>query len=99
MQPEITSLISQLFETLSLGAITAPVAQVSGGFMHRMYKVCTASHTYAVKHLNPKIMKRTAAMENYKKAEKLEVILEEAGIPIVPALTFGGKKMQELHGR
>ena len=98
MQPEIITLISQLFETLSLGTVTAPVVPVSGGFMHRMYKVCTASHTYAVKHLNPEIMKRPGAMDNYKKAEKIEAILEEEGIPIVPGLVFDGKKMQELKG-
>ena len=95
---EIQNLISQLFETLSLGDVALPIVSVSGGFMHRMYKVCTANHTYAVKHLNSEIMKRPAAMDNYKKAERLETILEEAGIPIVPALTFDEKKMQELLG-
>ena len=92
------TIIKQLFETLSLGTVTLPVVPVSGGFMHRMYKVCTANHTYAVKHLNPEIMKRPTAMENYKKAERLEAILESARIPIVPALAFDGKKMQELLG-
>ena len=95
MQSEIINLITQLFETLSLGEMTIPITSVSGGFMHRMYKVCTENHTYAVKHLNPEIMKRSGAMDNYKKAERLEAILEDAGIPIVPALTFNGKKMQE----
>ena len=98
MQLEIQNLITQLFETLLLGRITAPITAVSGGFMHRMYKVCTANHTYAVKHLNSEIMKRPSAMDNYKKAERLEAILEEAGIPIVAALVFDGKKMQEFQG-
>ena len=91
-------MIESLFEELGLGNIISPITPVSGGFMHRMYKVCTANHIYAVKHLNCEIIKRPAAMENYKKAERLEVILEEAGIPIVPALTFDGKKMQEFQG-
>ena len=98
MQLEIQNLITQLFETLLLGRITAPITAVSGGFMHKMYKVCTANHTYAVKHLNSEIMKRPAAMENYKKAERLEAILEGEGIPIVAALIFDGKKMQEFQG-
>ena len=98
MQPEITSTIIQLFEKLSIGRVTSPIKPVSGGFMHRMYKVCTQNHTYAVKHLNPEIMKRPGAMGNYKKAESLEAILEEAEIPIIPALTFEFKKMQEFQG-
>lgn len=96
MQPKITSTIIQLFEKLLLGQVTSPVSPVSGGFMHRMYKVSTEKQTYAVKYLYPEIMKRPAAMENYKKAERLEAILEDAGIPIVPALTFDEKKMQEF---
>ena len=88
--------IESLFEEFGLGKIISPIIPVSGGFMHRMYKVCTENHTYAVKHLNTEIMKRPEAMENYKKAERLEAILEGKGIPIVPALMFCGKKMQEL---
>lgn len=98
MQMECQLLIEKLFEDLGLGKISFPITSVSGGFMHRMYKVCTQNHTYAVKHLNSEIMKRPAAMENYKKAERLEAILEGEGIPIVPALTFDGKKMQEFQG-
>ena len=98
MQMECQLLIEKLFEDLGLGKINFPITSVSGGFMHRMYKVCTVNHTYAVKHLNPEIMKRPSAMENYKKAEKLEAILESADIPIIPALIFDEKKMQEFQG-
>ncbi len=98
MQMECQLLIEKLFEDLGLGKISFPITSVSGGFMHRMYKVCTENQTYAVKHLSTEIMKRPTAMENYKKAEKLEAILEEAGIPIVPALIFEGKKMQKFQG-
>ena len=92
------TIIASLFEEFGLGKIISPIILVSGGFMHRMYKVYTENHTYAVKHLNPEIMKRPTAMENYKKAERLEAILEGEGIPIVSALSFDGKKMQELSG-
>ena len=98
MQMEYQLLIENLFEDLGLGKISFPITSVSGGFMHRMYKVCTENHTYAVKLLNPEIMKRSAAMSNYEKAERLEAILESADIPIVPALIFDEKKMQEFQG-
>ncbi|MCR5437470.1 MAG: aminoglycoside phosphotransferase family protein [Treponema sp.] len=98
MQMECQLLIEKLFEDLGLAKISFPITSVSGGFMHRMYKVCTANHTYAVKHLNPEIMKRSDAMDNYKKAERLETILEGEGIPIVAALIIDGKKMQEIQG-
>ena len=90
--------IARLFETRGLGKVVLPVRPVSGGFMHRMFRVETADRVYAVKYLNPEIMKRPGVMENYRRAEKLEKILENAGIPIAPALAFGGWKMQELDG-
>ena len=95
-------LINCLFKKLKLGEVTLPIENVSGGFMHRMYKVITGgtvgSRSFAVKHLNPEIMKRPQAAANYKRAEKLEGILEKAGLPIVPALCFNGKKMLEFEG-
>lgn len=91
--------ISALFGKCGLGEICGEIASVSGGLMHKMYKVCSTSGTYAVKCLNEEIMKRPDVFENYAVAEKLEKILEERGIPIVPALSFDGKKMIECGGR
>ena len=90
--------IVRLFETRGLGKVVSPVQPVSGGYMHRMFRTVTADGAYAVKCLNPELMKRPGVIENYRRAEKLEQILEDAGIPIAPALVFGGQKMQELDG-
>ena len=99
---EIKDLIIRLFKELGLGDVILPIENVSGGFMHRMYKVTACgtegSRSFAVKHLNPEIMKRPQAQANYARAEKLEGILEKAGLPIVPALCFDSKKMQEFEG-
>ena len=90
--------IIKLIKDRGLGEVIPPVTPVSGGLMHRMYRVNTGKGSYAVKHLNPGIMKRPGVRENYRKAEDLEQLLEDAGIPIVPALAFGGRKMQEEDG-
>ena len=78
--------IIRLFESCGFGEVLPPVLPVQGGFMHRMFRVNTAGGSYAVKHLNPEIMKRPGVMDNYRRAEKLEQVLEGAGIPIVPAI-------------
>ena len=91
-------MIAKLLETRGLGKLVSPVMPVSGGFMHRMFRAETAGNVYAVKHLNPEIMKRPGVMENYRRAEELEQILEDAGIPVAPALVLNGQKMQELDG-
>lgn len=91
---ETKDLLTKLMQKCGLGEITSPVEPVSGGLMHRMYKVTTDTGSYAVKHLNAEIMKRPDVFDNYGRAEKIEAILEQNDIPMVPALMFGGKKMQ-----
>ena len=92
-------IISELFDRIGLGEITGDVLPVSGGLMHKMYKVKTAKGTYAVKCLNPEIMKRPGVFENYAEAEMLECILEDNNIPVVSAIDFSDKKMLEEGGR
>lgn len=95
----IETLLMKLVSMCGLGKIIAEMESVSGGFMHRMYKVTTDSGVYAVKHLNAEIMKRPRVHENYARAEKIERILENNDIPIVPAMVFGGNKMQKVDGQ
>ena len=91
--------ICKLFEQCCPGELVGDVDPVSGGLMHKMFKVQTDKRCYAVKCLNPEIMKRPGVPENYARAEALECILEKKGIPIVPALSFEGKKMLAIDNR
>ena len=84
---------------LDLGEIIAEPTQLKGGFMHKMYSLFTTKGKYAIKILNPYVMKRDTVFENYRIAEELEAKLEQTDIPILPALTFNGKKMQEIDGQ
>ena len=84
MEKTIEKTIAGLFEQCGLGEVLPPVIPVSGGFMHRMFRVNTPEGSYAVKRLNPEIMKRPDALRNYRRAEALEKILEDAGLPSCP---------------
>lgn len=84
---------------LNLGVLIAPTKQVLGGYMHKMYCLETSIGKYAVKLLNPSIMKRPDVFANYHKADRLEKILQANRIPIVPALEFNNQKMQCLHNQ
>ena len=94
----IENIIVDLFKDRNLGEVIPPIKRVSGGFLHRMYRVNTKDASFAVKHLNPEILKRPEARENYRRAEALEKQIEDAGIAIVPAMNLNGNKMQEYKG-
>lgn len=85
-------------EQLNLGKLTAEPTRLTGGLMHKMYRVATASGFYAVKCLNPHVMARPTATANFAAAEELERQLEQTDLPLLPALTIGGRKMQEVDG-
>ena len=93
------SLLAKVCEALKLGDLTEEPRRLTGGFLHKMYSVFTDKGKYAVKLLNPFIMQRETAMGNYRTAERFEAVLEENGLPVLPALRFNGKKMQETDGR
>lgn len=84
---------------LKLGNLIEPISQVSGGLTHRMFKIFTDNGRYIVKLLNPNIMKRPTAMNNFNTADKFEEILKENNIDAVYSLKFNDKKMQEIDGQ
>lgn len=92
-------IFEKITETLHLGILTATPTRVTGGLMHRMYKLETTTGTYAVKLLNPTIMKRPDAPGNFQRAEKLESVLVQNNIPCVPALEIDGAKMHCIDGQ
>ena len=87
-----------LCEQLNLGKLTAEPTQLTGGLMHKMYRVATEGGVYAIKCLNPHVMARPTAAANFAAAEELERKLEQTDLPLLPALTIGERKMQEMDG-
>lgn len=92
--------MKRFWETLCgewrLGAPTGMPQPVSGGYMHKMFRLDTPCGSYAVKLLNPEVMRRPDAPANYRNAERLEAVLEENGLPIVAALCRDGQKMHRI---
>lgn len=74
-------------------------AALSGGFMHKMFRVDTEQGIFAIKLLNPFVMQRESALGNFLRAERLELLLEENEIPVIGARSFGGRKLQEINGQ
>lgn len=94
-----SELLRKICLQCGLGTLECEPVPLKGGFLHKMYSLFTDRGKYAVKLLNPFIMQRETAPENYRTAEELEAVLEQSDIPIIPALKFGGRKMQEIDGQ
>jgi hypothetical protein len=73
----------KLCKFMELGDIVSEPETVLGGFLHRMYIIETTKGKYAVKALNPQIMLRPTAMENYINSERIANIVSN-NISAVP---------------
>lgn len=76
------NLLEKLCKKYNLGELQCKPTRLTGGFTHKMYSLFTTKGKYAVKLLNPFIMKRETAMSNYRTAEAFESALEQTDIPI-----------------
>lgn len=90
----LRNIFEGILSELDLGDFIVQPQRVSGGYLHKMYKLETTTGKYAVKLLNPVIMKRPDALSNFQRAERLEDTLVKNGIPVVPAIRINGRKMQ-----
>ena len=86
-----------LIEYLNLGTVVKEIAQVTGGLLHKMYRVTTSKGEYAIKVLNSEIMKRPVALRNTIDAEKIAAAFREI-VPVVASMEVQGKLIYELDG-
>ena len=72
--------IDYLINKFNLGSKIMSINKVSGGLLHKMYRVETDKAIYAVKELNPVIMKRADAYSNFVFSEKVTDIAIKNGV-------------------
>ena len=89
-------ILHELISKLNLGIIEQEITRVSGGLLNRMYKVITSTGTYAVKHLNPEVMKRPNAINNHTFAERIANIAKTNNIQCISANIYNGVALQEI---
>lgn len=92
----ISSIIEILLERCKLGKVLESPTRVSGGLLNRMYKVKTVNGTYAIKLLNPEVMKRDNAKSNHIFAETVSNIAKDNGVSCLPAKVFDNEVLQQV---
>lgn len=95
----MNSIWNKICRTLTLGEPMGEPVPLSGGYTHRMYALTTTQGRYAVKLLNPEIMARPDALNNYGLAEAFETLLQVNALPILPAMDIFGHKLHCISGQ
>lgn len=89
-----TSHIEQLCTACGLGKLLAEPQTVSGGLIHRMWRLTTTQGSFAVKQLNPAIMCKPGIQDAYRLSERIATDMAVHGIPAVTALSYQGDTLQ-----
>ncbi|UQZ34971.1 aminoglycoside phosphotransferase [Paenibacillus sp. PK3_47] len=88
----------KLCSMLQLGDIVGVPEVITGGLLHRMYMIVTTQGKYAVKALNPQIMIRPTAMQNFIDSERIAEIASRH-VPALPAQRFQGTAVHNIDGQ
>ncbi|WP_413376464.1 hypothetical protein [Paenibacillus taichungensis] len=84
-----------LCNSLELGELIKIPEAISGGLLHKMFVIQTSTSKYAVKALNPQIMARPTALNNYIKSERIVSIVSNY-IPAQPAKIYNLGFLQNI---
>ncbi len=91
--------VELLCSTCGLGNRLKELQAVSGGLLHRLWRLDTTQGTFAVKQLNAAIMKKPHIRNAYRLSEHVAQAMATHGIPAVAALDCNGDLIQEIEGR
>ena len=87
--------IEKFCENYNLGEVIN-ITKLTGGLMHKMYKVETTTGVYAIKVLNPEVMSRNEAYANFVISEKIANLANDNGIPVSSAKIIDGNFITKL---
>ncbi len=81
--------LDKFCEFYHLGEVLS-TENILGGRMHKMFKVKTNKGVYAIKVLNPEVMKRKGAYQNFIQSERISSLAKASGISVSNALLIQG---------
>ena len=87
--------IEKFCKKYGLGKVMS-ITKISGGLMHKMFKVETDKGIYCVKVLNPEVMSRKEAYGNFVVSESVSNLAKKNGIPVSSALNIDGNYLTKL---
>ena len=89
-------IIKKLLKQCNLGVLIQVPLKISGGRLNRMYKVVTTNGIFAIKLLNPEVMKRKNAKNNHIFAETFSHLAKNSGVRSLPAMIIDNNVLQKF---
>jgi len=87
--------IEKFCEINNLG-IVKNITKLTGGLMHKMFKVETDKGIYAIKVLNKEVMTRSEAYDNFVMSEAIANLAKDNGIVVSSAISINNNYLNKL---
>jgi Ser/Thr protein kinase RdoA (MazF antagonist) len=78
---------AEICAAFALGAPSGSPDAVPGGRLHRVWRLTTTAGRYAVKQLNPALLRAPGAAERFRATERIAAAATAGGVPAVAALS------------
>ena len=91
--------LKRVCEICQLGEMLELPETILGGLLHSMYAIETSKGKYAIKWLNPQIMYRPSAMQNFINSERIANFVSNHHIPALPAKRLNDTFIQQIDGQ
>ena len=85
-----TALTTRLCVLFGLGEPLYEPQSVQGGMLHRLWRLSTSKGVFAVKQLNPVIMRKAGIRDEYRLTERIADAMATSGVPAAVALKGEG---------
>ncbi len=86
----------QLCAACGLGALHAGPLAIGGGRLHLIWRLTTERGIFAVKGLNPALIRKPGMRDAYRLSERIAAAMISQGVPAVAALACAGDPLQEV---
>jgi hypothetical protein len=90
--------IESICRSFNLGKPLSALSKITGGLIHKMWKLETETGIFAIKELNPEIMKRPNLIMEMNRSEMIANKYKSAGVEAVCAIEINGSYVFENLG-
>ena len=94
----MNEIISELLIKCDLGSLLESPKKIEGGLLNKIFKVSTIRGNFALKLLNPEVIKRKDGLKNILFTEKVSNIAKLSGIKCIPAKEINNKLIHSIKG-
>jgi len=94
----MNEIISELLIKCDLGPLLKSPKKIEGGLLNKIFKVSTIRGNFALKLLNPEVIKRKDGLKNFLFTEKVSNIAKLSGIKCIPAKEINNKLIHSIKG-